>query len=821
MHHLRTVVRSLKRQQGTTTLTVVTLALGIGATSAIFSLIQGVLLTPPPYLDPGGIVLVSSVVTHGDESRNPGAFSADQIEGWREGASSLEAIAPYTWVFDFLVGEDGSTSLGGMSVTPEYFQVTGLEPVVGRVFEESDMAPDAEPVVLVGYHVWRRTFDGDPDIIGRPLRIRRRDTPPTIVGVMPPGVRFLPAPSDSQEPNYDVNASVGYWTPERVDPDDRSNRVLDVVARLREGASLREADAELAVLLSRQAQVEPAYQGQGARVEGLGTRLNADGSRLLVPLMLAAGLVLFISCGNVAALLLVRGLGRHQEYGVRQALGAGRLNLFGLVTSEGLVLALLGGGLGVGLAVLIVQVLREVGSHAIPRLDAVSVGWPVLACALGAAVFAAVLASLVPALRASWLEPVGALKSSGTRTSAGRGERRILRGVATMQVGLTLALLVGAGLLIRTMHGIASVTPGFHTDRVLAMTVTPMLMDDVRPGGGPDGTDDYSWFHQLAIERVEALPGVQAAAFGWGLPLTGNAWGFGVRLEGQPEPAEGEAWMTQPVRSVSPGYLDLLGLAIVEGRDVRRTDKSGEPSVALVNQALAERFFPGRAVLGRKLWLREAGDEVFEIVGVVANARSADLTKPAEPEIYLSLFQAGAFSKHLVVRTQGEPMALAGAVQRALRTVEPAVGIENVETLGQIRGDSQATRRFALQLLVGFAAMAVVLTLGGIYGVLSLTVASRRRELAIRAAVGAARSSLRGLIMREGLKLVGVGVAFGLLGAVLLSRALQSFLFRVTPTDAVSILGAGLALALMTLPAYWLPAARAARVSPADALKEE
>jgi putative ABC transport system permease protein len=456
----------------------------------------------------------------------------------------------------------------------------------------------------------------------------------------------------------------------------------------------------------------------------------------------------------------------------------------------------------------VVKIFKVIAGHAIPRLDAVTTGWPVLACGLGSAILASLLAGIFPALRASRLDPISVLKNAGPKSSAGRGERRLLRGVTMVQTALTLALLVGAGLLIRTMLNLSKVESGYNTGHILTMSVT-----SVERGKWDD-------FHRRALERVATVPGVQDVAFAWGVPLTGNSWPATMEIEGQPAATKESDKIALPMRAATPGYFKLLGQSITDGRDFRSTDSGKATMVAIVNQALADRYFPKANPIGKKVWF-DRKQPPIEVIGVVTNGRTSDLTQAAEPEIYLSLWQATAFSKHLVVRTAADPRAVTAAVQRELRLIDPTVAIENVRTLEQIRGDSLASRTFAMQLLVGFALVGSVLTLVGIYGVLSLSVAARRREIAIRTAVGARQSDIRNLIFGEGFRLIAGGVVSGILAAVVLSRVLKSFLFEVEPTDPVTLIGVGLLFAAVALAACWAPTRRAAKVDPLEALRYE
>src|SRR5580658_9600031 len=427
LQDLRYGVRMLVTQPAFTLIAVFTLALGIGATSAVFSLIQGVLLTPPPYRQPERLALIPATRADGQQNAGPQAWAAAQWMEWQKEAKSFESIAAYGWTFNFLVLPDGSESIEGMWVTSDYFRVTGLQPMLGRSFVESEFGTKPQPVVILGYGLWQGKFNGDPNIIGKKIRISRSDTPPTVIGVMPPGVRFLPAPGAAKEPNYNLNALVDFWVPAAPDPAHLKDRYWNVVGRLRSGSTLAQGQAELTVITDRQARADHDFEGVVPRLQSLSGELNRDGERILLPLLGAAALVLLIACGNVAALLLVRGLQRQQEYAVRIAMGMGRM---------GLLRAVLGGTFGVGLALGAVKLFKVIAGHAVPRLDGVTAGWAVLGWGLGAAVVATFFAGGIPALRAFRLDPMEVLKDAGPKGTAGIGERRLLRGVTMLQTAL-------------------------------------------------------------------------------------------------------------------------------------------------------------------------------------------------------------------------------------------------------------------------------------------------------------------------------------------------------------------------------------------------
>ncbi|MGA2560653.1 MAG: ABC transporter permease [Terracidiphilus sp.] len=809
---LRYGLRMLWKSPAFTIVAALTLALGIGATSAVFSLIQGVLLTPPPYQKPQQLMLIQTARTDGKKMDSPRGWATLQWMEWNQKLGSFQGIAAYDWTFNFLIRNDGSQSMQGMEISKDYFRLMGLKTALGRGFDDSDFGQGHVKSILLGYEFWKRTFNGNPQIVGQTIRISRWDSSPVVIGIMEPGVRFLPSPGAAKEPNYDVNATVDLWVPADPDPKFLKEPDWNVVGRLRDGVTPQRGLQELAALTANEASTEKKFEGFTPQLEPITDEMNRDGRRILLPLLGAAALVLLIACGNAAALLLVRGLQRQQEYAVRIAMGMGRIGLVRQVVTEGLLLALLGGALGVGLAIIAVDLFKVIARHAVPRLDGVTAGWAVLGWGLGLAVLAAFFAGAFPAFRAFRLNPMEVLKDAGPKGTAGIGERRLLRGVAMLQTALTLALLVGAGLLIRTMMKIAEVPSGFSTSRILTMSVT-------------DVQSHASWapFHKQALERVAAIPGVQYAAFAWGVPLTGNNWPASMDIEGQPPAAKDSDMIALPLRAATPDYFKLMGLALVDGREFRSTDDEKAPTVAIVNQAFTRRYFPNRNSVGRTIWLggRAPNKPGVLIVGEIANGRTDDLTQEPTPEVYLPLWQAQAFSKHLVVRTTADPRAVVVAVERELRAVDPTAAIENVKTLEQIRDDSLASRTFAMHLLTGFSVLGSVLTLVGIYGVISLSVASRRRELAIRSAVGAQQKDIRRLIFGEGFRLIAGGVLGGIALAVIVSRVLRSFLFEVQPGDPATFIVVGILFIAVGLLACWAPARRAGKVDPLEALRYE
>jgi len=525
----------------------------------------------------------------------------------------------------------------------------------------------------------------------------------------------------------------------------------------------------------------------------------------------SAVLVFLIACSNVSGLLLARGLQRQQEYAIRSALGAQPSRILRGIFTESLLLASCGAVCGAALAALLLIILKNIDGHVILPMNAVAYRWSFAWICLGMAVLAAVLAGLLPAVRAMRRSPATAL---ATTTRTGRGERRLLRAITVVQTALTLALLSGAGLLIRTALNLARVQPGYRTENILAMNATLVK-------------GNWFDFHVQALQRVEALPGVASAAFVWGLPLTGNSWMGAVQAADEPEkPLKDREPIS--IRAVTPDYFETLGMTIVAGRGVRIADAGNSaegipgnsPLVAVINQSLANACFPGRDPLGKRLRLSWRPEQP-EVVGVVSDTRTDHLTQQARSELYFSMWQVPAWVAHLVVRIKGDPHQLAATVQREIRSIEPAVAIEHVKTLDEIRQDSVAIQTFTMRLLVGFSLGAGVLALVGLYGVLSVTVGARRKEIAIRSAVGAQRHDILRLILGDGMRLIALGLFLGTGVALLSGKLLSSLLFEVRPVDPATLIGAALLFATAGLVACWLPARRASRVDPTEALRYE
>jgi predicted permease len=518
-------------------------------------------------------------------------------------------------------------------------------------------------------------------------------------------------------------------------------------------------------------------------------------------------LVFLVACVNVAGLFVARGLRRHREYAMRAALGASRRRLFRQLLTESVTLSLISAVVGAALAAGTVTLFKAIGGHAVPRADAVTVGWPVFAFGCFAALVAAILAGLLPAVRASSPHHFQGLK--GARTSAGRGERRMLGAIATVQIVLTVALLAGAALLVRTARNLANIRPGYDIQNILAMTVTTVTPNSFLP------------FHTAVLERVAALPGVARVAFVWGLPLTGNKWPGTMEIVGEASSERPADRLSLPLRSVTPDYFGVMGISLIEGRGFQPSDKADAPRVLVVNQSFARRYFRGGNAIGRRM--RFAGDakDTLEIVGVVSDTRTEALSQLAEPEVYLPFWQSGAFSKHLVLRATSDPRALTALVRREVRAVDPTAAVEYATTMEDIRRESLAPRTFAMRLIIGFSILATALALVGLYGVLSLSVGSRLKEIAVRKAIGAQQRDIAQMILGEGVRLILIGVTLGSAVAVFVGRALEAQLFGVKSADPVSLASAAVVFGVVALGACLIPALRAAKTDLLTALHHD
>ncbi len=819
---IRYALRGLRKSPGFALTAVLTLALGIGANTAIFSVVDGVLLRPAPFEHLDRLAMIWETDRNSGTTHEP-ASVPDYLD-FKSRSRQFERLAAFQGAEVNFTPDNGQpTRLAALAVTHDFFGLTGVRPLVGRGFTASEDAVGGPGVVMIGEGMWREYFARDPVIIGRSIRIDGVSR--TIVGVVPADADFgvfqiLKSAAYSRAfADRGVRADVQIWAPLRPDPasSPRDTHPIFVLGRLAPAATLSTGQQEMAGIA---ADLEAAYSSNDARgvmVEPLDQVVFGPVRPALYILLGAVGLVLLVACVNVANLLLARGTTRTRALAVRAALGAGRGRLARQFLLEGIVLALAGGAAGTLLAVWGTRALLAIAPADIPRVTSIGVDAPVLGATLGITILVGLVFGLVPTLQATRLDVQHALKVEGAGRLAGGAGGRIRSILVISQLALAVALLAGAGLLIRSFWRLQAVDTGFHTAGVLkAEFQLPRSRYPVDFSVWPNFREMHLFNRQL-LERVAALPGVQAEAIAGNGPLDA---GFTNSFAVVGREAEAEHWPEISVRRVTPGYLRTVGLGLVRGRSFEASDGTASAPVVLVNEAAVRRFFPGRDPIGAqiRLW-----GSARTIVGVAGDERFHGLAQAAPAAVYLPLAQAPSVdgAETLLLRVSGNPAALAADVRRAIHSVDPALAAFGVEPLRRTLERSVGSRRFTMVLLGLFAALAAALAAIGIHGVLSFTVARRTRELGIRVALGARGGQVMGLILRQALRLTGAGLLIGIAGALLLSRLLRSQLYGTTPTDPLTFVIVAVVLGLVALLAGAIPAHRATRIDPMTALREE
>ena len=805
LHDIRYGLRGLSKTPGFTLAAVLALALGIGANAAIFSVVNTVLLKPLAYRDPQQLVMVGP---QGTMTVAPANFL-----DWQAQNHVFSAMgAADSWSPNFS-GGDQPEHLLGLLTSIDLLPMFGVQPLHGRLFlpEEEQVGRDHE--VVLSYKLWQRRFGGDPNIVGRSVALNGE--PYTVVGVMPQGFQFATLWANKTE----------IWAPlawgKRASS--RESESLRVFARLRPGVTLDQARAEIANITTR---LERQYPGtnRDVRVVSLIEAVVGDIRPALLVLLVAVGFVLLIACANVAHMLLARSAARQKEIAVRAALGARRGRLIRQLLTESIMLGLMGGILGLGLALAGVRALVALSPPEIPRLDSLAVDARVLLFLLLISVLTGIAFGLTPALRMSATALGESLKEAGRGSGESIRRNRFRSLLVASEFGLALVLLAGAGLMIRSFLAIVAIEPGFNQHKLLTMVVSvagTREADPIQRGA----------FYRETLERVRALPGVPAAAEVNHLPIAGDDWKFPYWIEGRPLPPPGEG-IHALYRVASSGFFGTMGIAL-RGRDFAETDTREAPAVVIVNERLAQLRWPGEDAIGKHLSLdspRDGKPVWATVVGVCGNARQTDWIRPADEEFYFPLAQTklllestGTYASYvtLVVRTTGDPAAMASAVAGAVHSIDKNIPLSEVQTMEQVVDEAQAQPRFYLLLLTAFAAVALVLAAVGIYGVMSYSVARRTREIGIRVALGASRGNVFKLVIGHGMLMALAGVVAGLIAAVGLTRLMSRLLYGVAPTDPLTFLLVSLTLGAVALLASYLPARRAVRVEPMTALRYE
>jgi putative ABC transport system permease protein len=813
---MRYAFRSLRHSRAFSAVVVITLALGIGANTAIFSVVRGVLLKPLPHR--GGERLV--YLRHSMDG--PGganlAFSVPEVRDFRNGAKALGGIAEFSSWTVTLDGDGDAARIPVGLVTGNYFDVMGLSPVLGRVTQRTDDGPGVPPVMVLTHDSWRRRFGADSSVVGREVRLDGRVA--TVIGVLEPAP-FFPGQADAF-----VNMVISDHHLSSFMVEGRTHRMTEMVARLAPEATLEQARSQVAAVSSRiQSEFKDAYDpGSHHRIVAIPFR-DALGERARLTLLLlmgAAAFVLIISAANVANLTLMRGVRREHELAVRASLGAGVARLRRLLLAENLVLALIGAALGVAIAIGGLGLLTSFAARYSPRANEIRLDGAVLGFTLALSVTLALLLSFVASLPKEGTF-ASLISAGGRRMSGSVRKQRLQRGLVVMQVAVSVVLLAGAGLLTRTMMRLGDVSTGLRTEEVLTMEVN--LLTPAELLFNPAADAGAKLRYNRMRDELAAFPGVVDVGIGSPTPLQSSAVRFEVKAEGRPL-AAGEAMPRAELRTANPEFFRAAGIPLLDGRAFATTDVTGSGPVVIVNKTLADRLFPtGDAVGKRVAWTGDVlrftpiSPEWRTLVGIVANTQDGGLDAEPRAAMYMPFAQSLALGGGLVIRADSNVQALTAAATRIVRSIAPTTPIENVMTVTQIKDQSVAPRRLNAVLVSSFGMLAVIIAAVGIAGVLAFSVSARRNEIGIRMSLGAGSGRVQAMILKEGGVLLALGVALGVVGALLTTGVIRGLLFGVAPNDPATLIGVAMMMAAIGILACWIPALRAARIDPAISMR--
>lgn len=804
LQDLRYGLRQLRRNPGFTAVAILTLALGIGANTAIFSMVNAVLLEPLPYRNPQRLVMLQ-ITEPGSASLVPVASGPD-FEDWEKQNHAFEEMAAGFVANKALTGRSEPLQLSGFEVSPQIFQLLGIPSLMGRTFTQDETQSGHNQVVILSYGLWQRAFGGDKGIVGKTITLGGDVY--DVVGVMPRSLKF---------PDLWWGTKAEFWIPLNLEQPawrrSRGDRWLWVLARMKKGVTLAQAQADMATI-SRNLQHQYPREDTGVNTQVLGLRgqLTKQVRPTLLVLFAAVGFLLLIACVNIANLLLAKAVAREREIAIRLAVGSGRIRLIRQLITESILLFLLGGlaGLLVGWGALRILLYAAPEGY-IPGIMHVRLGGWVFAFTFGVALLTGLLAGLVPAIQSSKPDLQGVLKE-GARTAA--AARRNSRGILTVaEIALALVMLIGAGLTIKSLVRLTGVDPGFDPHDVLkAILALPLARYK---------TDrEALTFYEQLLDRLRALPGVESASATAYLPLQGNPR-TSVYIEGQPLPKN--MWSSSEVAwcSVMPDYFRTMRIPLLKGRDFTLQDTPKSPQVAIINKTMARLFWPNQNPIGKRFARDYRKPAWITVVGIAGDVKESGLAEATSPEAYFPEAQTANLWMAVVIRTSLPPLGEASALRHVVRSLDPELPVSGVETLSQIVSRSSQQQRFVTLLLGLFAATALVLALMGIYGIISYSVAQRTHEFGIRIALGAQKREVLQLVLREGLALALVGVAAGLVSALALTRLMASLLYGVRPNDPATFVTVPLLLIGVALLACYIPARRAAKADPMVALRHE
>jgi predicted permease len=814
---LRFGLRMLRKNPGFAAVAILTLALGIGANTAIFSIVDAVLLRPLQFPEPQQLVRVIDNAP-GAGLHNIG-MSQPELRDLQERSGVFQDISA-VWPVDANVTGAGHPERIELLVTsPNYFSLLGARPQIGRVLGSEDVALSFAEAVVISDGLWRREFGGDPRVLG--TRIRLDGDAYTIVGVMPAGFRH---PGETLATDVDVWGTAGFvGDPFPATPLRSTNFLPGAIARIRPGISLAEAQQRLDSFAAQLRAEYPAdYRPEGhfsIQLEPLKETIVGNVRPMLLTLLGAVGMMLLIGCVNIANLLLARAAGRQREFAIRQSLGAARGRLIRQLLTESVLLAVAAGIVGVACAAWGLRLLLYLVPSKVPRVEEIGVDARVLIFAFAICVITGVLFGLVPALQSSGFQIAGSLKESA-RGSGGRKQSRTSSALVTAEFAICLILMTGAGGLIHSFWKLSQTNPGFNPQNTLVARIWLATPNDPKQDQYAK-VDDRSVLVRDVLRRVSALPGVTGAAMSTSVPLSARGTANPVTIEGR-QASAGDATLAEPI-SVSPDYFSVLGTPLVQGREFVESDQTGTDRVAIVDRSTAAKFWPGDSAIGKRVHLgrTQSKNPWATIVGVVGDIRHDGVDNDGVPHIYFSIYQAGSKVMAVVVRSPGDPQRLGEAIRSEIQTVDPKLPVFGISTFGSILATSLAPRRFSAELMGTFAVLALLLAAIGIYGVLAYFVGQRTREIGIRMALGAAAGAVARMVLWQGMRPIALGMAIGVMGSLMFSRLLAGMMYGVKVADPLVLFVVPLALLLAAFLASYVPARRATLVDPIVALRDE
>jgi putative ABC transport system permease protein len=812
LQDIRYAVRMMVRSWPLTMLIVATMAIGIGANTAIFSVVNAILLRPLPFKAPEQLVILWITPPPSQQEDTYPAPGADYVD-WRDQNTVCEAMAAFeSWSYD-MTGLGSPQRLDAVKVSASFFQILGVPAAKGRTFGPTEDQPGSEHVAVISHGLWEQRFGADQNIVGQPIMLDGERF--TVIGVMPEGFDFPERPAMPAALQFPRQPQI--WTPLVIDQSraaDRETFNLSVIGRLKQGITVSQAQSDLGAIAQRiDKQYRESY-GLGLKVVPIQKQIIGD---IRAPLMILVGTVSFIlliACSNVANLLLSKSVVRRREIAIRTAVGATRGRLIRQMTTESLLIALIGGGLGVLLAGWGISILLAINPGNIPRLQGISIDAKVLVFAFAASLLTGLLCAVIPTLQGTRVDQTNLLKEEHRGLTHSAQLIRMRHLLVISQIGLALALLIGAGLLIKSFILLYREELGFKPEGVLSLRIDP---PEFKYRGNPPKIEFFS----RVLQGIESLPEVKAAGLVTNLPMSGAAMSVSFQIDGQPVASDQESPRTD-YTTTSQNFFKAMSIPLLKGRTFSEMDNERSPEVAIINEEMASRFWPGANPLGQGVFLTLGGRRSRrEIIGVVGNVRRASLSVKPRPEMYVPYTQRPQAFTFLVVQTSVDPLSAVSAVSSKIHAVDPDHPVSEIRSMPQVIAESEAERTFNLLLLNIFAWLGLILALVGVYGVIAHSVTLRTSEIGIRVALGAQRSDIFKIVLKQGLLLTSIGTVIGLGIAFGLTQVMKSLLYQIGTRDPMVFLISSIVLALTALPAVSIPAFRASRLDPLDAIRKE